>query len=438
MDFSRDIVGIIAEYNPFHAGHLRHLQETRKRVGEDAVIVVAMSGNFTQRGEPAIWDKWLRARVAVDHGANLVVELPVYYALSAAQDFAYGGVKLLEALGAQYLSFGSEDADVARLLAFAQKKRDAQFNVDLRHHLSKGESYPKAMELAGMPSTPNAILGVEYLSQTTKLQPIVIERPQNHSSEILGSIPTLSSARAMRAYLKDLGSMPPCTAMPNREYHSMHCTQTPSTTREAEISCAIRSVSGIDYSPYPLKPILTNGAFALIALAALRTAEPSKLAESRGAAEGIEHRLIEAAQKSKTFDELVERASSKRFTMARIRRILYSYLLGMKHSRLPEPPRYARILGFDTDGQKLIRALRDFYKEENRKKNEQEEKDPSFTDWVVPFTIINKLSRDRIADPFLELDIKAAALYSAVLGEPTDEYSRIPYMKCPNSKCPLK
>lgn len=413
MEFSRDIVGIIAEYNPFHAGHLRHLQETRKRVGEEAVIVVAMSGDFTQRGEPAVWDKWLRARVAIDHGANLVVELPVYYALSAAQDFAYGGVKLLEALGAQYLSFGSEDADVAKLLEFSHKRRGAQFSADLRYHLGKGESYPRAMELAGMPSTPNAILAVEYLSHTTKLQPIVIDRPQNHSSEVLGSVPTLSSARAMRTHLKNLGNTYIDSAR-DCDGKAILCLE------PLEIARAVSNISGIDYTAFPLKPILTNDAFGQIVLASLRVADSGVLAETRGAAEGIEHRVIAASHKAKTFDELIELASNKRFTMARIRRIVYSYLLGMKRSRLPEPPRYARILGFDAQGQKLIRVLRNFYKDSVGQTMESHSKS---------FTLINKLSRERISDPFLDLDIKAAALYSAILGEPTDEYSRIPYIK---------
>ena len=189
-----NVLGIIAEYNPFHNGHLHHLIESKKITNSDYTIAI-MSGNFTQRGEVSIVDKWEKTRMAINNGIDLVIELPTLYAISSAENFASGAIKILNSLGiVDFLSFGSESNDIsllddiANVLAF----EPAQYKTLLSHELARGESFPKAREnavmmylndvrrFANVLSSPNNILGIEYLKslkrQKSKIQPITIKR----------------------------------------------------------------------------------------------------------------------------------------------------------------------------------------------------------------------------------------------------------------------
>ena len=145
-----NILGIIAEYNPFHNGHLHHLIESKKLTNSDYTVAI-MSGNFTQRGEVSIVDKWSKAQMAIENGVDLVIELPTLYAISSAENFASGAIKILDSLGiVNYISFGSESNDIsllddiANVLAFEPSK----YKALLSHELARGESYPKARENA--------------------------------------------------------------------------------------------------------------------------------------------------------------------------------------------------------------------------------------------------------------------------------------------------
>ncbi|MBR5162514.1 MAG: nucleotidyltransferase family protein, partial [Schwartzia sp.] len=205
-------VGIIAEYNPFHNGHLLQIREIRRRF-PDARIVVVMSGSFTQRGSAAILDKWTRAASAVRHGVSLVLELPTVFATRSAQYFAGGGVRLLDRLGvAETLAFGSEYDDLS-LLSQMAKESDASENTGaLRAALCNGESYAAALTGNSDPSAvirqPNVILAVEYLRALTryaaKLTPLPLPRfAAAHNDRALPSdeaIP-IASASAIRAAL---------------------------------------------------------------------------------------------------------------------------------------------------------------------------------------------------------------------------------------------
>ena len=163
------IVGIVSEYNPFHNGHNRQLQLIRQILGEDTAIVCAMSGNFVQRGGPAIFDKTLRARAAVECGADLVLELPVQTALSSAEGFASGGVKILGQL-CDTLCFGSETGESKKIMSTAEALLTPAFSSHLRTHLDAGLSFPaarqKTLEDMGFDGAllenPNDILAVEY------------------------------------------------------------------------------------------------------------------------------------------------------------------------------------------------------------------------------------------------------------------------------------
>lgn len=177
-----NVLGIIAEYNPFHNGHLYHLIESKKITNSDFSIAV-MSGNFTQRGDVSIVDKWEKAQMAINNGIDLVLELPTLYAISSAENFASGAIKLLNSLGiVDYLSFGSECNDISILSEVADvlANEPKEYKTLLSHELSRGVSFPKARERALMMylndvrryanilSTPNNILGIEYLKALKK------------------------------------------------------------------------------------------------------------------------------------------------------------------------------------------------------------------------------------------------------------------------------
>ena len=171
-----ETVGIICEYNPFHNGHARQLRLIRQAMGEDCAVVCLMSGNYVQRGEPAVFPKMLRAEAALRCGANLVLELPLTAALSSAEGFAFSGVSILSELGCDRLCFGVETRDTEALLCSAKANLDPRFDGLLRQQLDSGCSYAAARQLAlealgagaGL-SSPNDILAVEYCKALLRL-----------------------------------------------------------------------------------------------------------------------------------------------------------------------------------------------------------------------------------------------------------------------------
>ena len=214
-------LGIIAEYNPFHKGHEYHLKESLKATGAQNVICV-MSGNFVQRGEPAIIDKWARAEIALKNGVDLVLELPVIFSAASAEYFAFGAVSILEATGiVDCLCFGSESGKISDLQAMADifHEETPKFKELLMKNLSAGFSYPKARELAASQYTSsssgsalqlsNNILGIEYLKALRKLgsriQPVTIKRTGSHYNDETFSS-TIPSATAIRNVLLGPGS----------------------------------------------------------------------------------------------------------------------------------------------------------------------------------------------------------------------------------------
>ena len=186
-------VGIICEYNPLHLGHAAQMERIRRICGEDTAVVCVMSGNFVQRGEPAVLDKYTRAKGAVLCGADLVVELPVTAALSSAEGFARGGVEVLDRMGvADALCFGSESGDAAGLLAAARAMEDPRFPACLREKLDAGLAYGAAKQqtlealtgISGVARTPNDILAVEYCRalqlRGSRVEPMPILRPGSY------------------------------------------------------------------------------------------------------------------------------------------------------------------------------------------------------------------------------------------------------------------
>lgn len=329
------VAGIIAEYNPFHNGHLYHLRSTREKTGCDYVIAV-MAGCFTQRGEAAIADKWERARTALISGVDLVIELPALFAMRPAQFFARGGVRLLGALGVvDDLSFGCETDDLNVLTEMVRLLRDEppEMKKLLREGLERGESYPRAQGRAletmlglstGTANAPNLALALEYLKENARLnrpmQPLAVKRTTPYHDL---SVNDMASASAIRAALRrgeDVGR-----ALP------------------AGLSGDLSREDGLDD----------------LLLYRLRGMTAEELRGLHDMPEGLEMRILQMADQSASREELTERVKCKRYTRARVSRCLTGALLGMDAqlcSRYVCPP-YARVLGFRERARPLMRRI---------------------------------------------------------------------------------
>lgn len=357
-----NIAGIICEYNPLHNGHVHHISATKKACGADYVVCV-MSGSFVQRGEPAIIDKWTRTRMALLCGADLVLELPALYALRSAQDFALGGVGILDSLGCvTHLSFGSEYPLEALRTAMTE-----EHCAGIRDALAKGESFPRAVgQMGGVLAHPNATLGVEYLRAIDRLQspitPLIIERRHPHDAPQLHS---MASASAIRKATLEGDS--PAHAMPD-ECFSLY-------------EQALHGQNG---------PAMVEPLFRML-LNAIRNVEPGSLDHLPGAAEGLGRRLWRAAQSAQSYDDLLHNVKCKRYTMARIRRLAMHALLQTPKelSLAPIEPSYARVLGFRKQAQPLLRQIDRYGK--------------------IPIT--TKLPSS-VQDPCLALDIRAQNIWA--------------------------
>jgi len=346
-------VGIIAEYNPFHKGHAYHLRMARERTGAAAVIVV-MSGNYTQRGEPAAFGKWQRARWALESGADLVLELPTVYAVSSAEGFALGGVTLLHRLGVvDCLCFGSETDDLAQLELVAEllALEPPPFKQHLQRLLAEGHTHARARALAAagilgdtftgkVLSSPNSILSVEYLKARRALgspmRPVVIRRRSAgyHEDRLEREMP---SATAIRAGIFTHGAADELVrgALPSHVYDSI-----------------IRTLKK-GFCPVRLDD------FSVMLLCTLRRLGKDGIATLGEVAEGLENRIYEACGSARTAGELIDRIKTKRYTRTRLQRILVYALLGIDKTtlaslRYPETPVYARILGFTSVGETLL------------------------------------------------------------------------------------
>lgn len=330
--------GIICEYNPFHRGHLRQLRLTREALGEDCAVVCLMSGNYVQRGEPAVFPKSLRAQAAVRCGADLVLELPLTAAMSSAEGFAAGGVRILSALGCEALSFGSETGSPEPLLAAARANLDPTFDELLKKHLSDGSSYARARTLAlkelGVETTldaPNDILGVEYckaiLRQCSPMKPLVIPRTGSYHARSLD--PAAPSASALRLEL---------------------LRGTPDAWKAAipDGLCAL----------YKDAPVHSLEAGERAILARVRTLPEEAFRALPFGAEGLWSKLMKNCRGCGSVEEILEATKSKRYARSRIQRMLLCAFLGLTAENLSAPAPYARILAFNSRGRSLLRDLK--------------------------------------------------------------------------------
>lgn len=341
----KKVVGIIAEYNPFHAGHAYQISEVRRLV-DDAKIIAVMSGSFTQRGTPSLLDKWTKARLAIIGGCDLVLELPFTSAVRSAQDFARGAVNLLNELGiVNAISFGAETSNLQQL-QLAAKIFDAEnFSAQIKTEMSRGISYAAAVTKILSTATnldenifrqPNTILAVEYLRALPKnIQPILIPRIGAGYND-LTLTKNFSSATAIRHAVYE--------KIPQWEKIS----QAVNAQTLAELQAA--KFEGLVDENFLFRPLLTK----------ILTTSPDELRGIYGMREGLEHRLINAAKSAKTFDELVNAIASKRYPISRVKRLLLYVLMNLTDEKILElqNANFARVLAFNSNGQALLKKIR--------------------------------------------------------------------------------
>lgn len=326
--------GIIVEYNPFHNGHKFHIEKSKEITGADAVIAV-MSGSFVQRGEPALFDKFIRAKAAIAGGVDLVIELPFCYACAPAQFFAEGAVRLLANTGiVNSLCFGSESGDIQAL------ESSHNSSDKTKEYLACGMSYPAACAAASDNplSSPNDILGAEYLravkSYAPELSAYALKRRDNgyHSLDAAGSF---ASATAIRSMI-DGGNFSEIRNFVPAEIFELF---------EKEYNIG-------NYTDFSLLDSLVLGK--------LRTG--ISMADTAYAAEGIENRFYESSFAVSSIRELADSVKTKRYTYARLMRIIACYTAELTEGDLQEfvctCPKYIRILAANETGKKMLSEMK--------------------------------------------------------------------------------
>lgn len=347
------VIGVVAEYNPFHNGHYYHLQATKEITGAEYCVAV-ISGNFTQRGDTSIVNKWAKAYMAICGGADLVIELPTVYSISSAENFASGAVKILDNLKVvNAISFGAEANDFATLNNIANvlyEEPKAYTNI-LSHELKKGISYPAARENALMMylndikryantlSSPNNILAIEYLKalkiQKSKLEPIMIRRKKVYYNDNK-IVDDFASATAIRKLLQ------------GGEYANLRKV----IPRSSYTIIGQESRKG--------GMVLSLAKYEKEIIYALRKMTVEEIADLPDVSEGLQFAIKNAANEANNLKDLISNIKSKRYTQTRIQRILLYALLGidkklMENSRKVVP--YVRVLGFTQKGKSLLSEI---------------------------------------------------------------------------------
>lgn len=352
------VAGIITEYNPFHCGHAYQIQETRKRFDVDYVVVV-MSGNFVQRGEPALFDKWKRTELALIGGADVVLELPTLYACSSAELFAKGSVNLLNQTGSiDYLMFGSEHGELSTMQTLATFLNDEPPNYKnaLHSELKLGLSYPKArsnainatfQDASHLLKGSNNILGIEYLralaSCRSSIVPVTIKRVgSSYLDESISQV--LPSATAIRAFLKD-------TKLTKNSFTALS-----NALPEPIIEHLIKNSQS-------LAPLYMHHLYPTFRYL-LETTSPSRLSEIYDIPNELVARLIKKSRIHSTYEPFIEDSMSKNFTKATIQRSLIHLYLSLmqddfdQFTHNQQYNHYIRLLGFKKNASKLIATMK--------------------------------------------------------------------------------
>lgn len=337
------ISGIICEYNPFHNGHAYHIAKTRENGATH--IVAVMSGNFVQRGDAAVLGKLTRAQIAVASGADLVLELPVAYSLAPAELFARGAVFLLRGLGCvEELSFGSECGDPAKLSQAVKASVSCAKSDALRELLREGMSYPSAMrrltaeqygeELAQVFDGPNNLLAVEYLKAMiflgAKFQPFTVPRKSAMHDMLEGQDGSIASASFIRSCVEE-----------NEEYEDLVPPLTVRALSKAGSAGCIGRFRNLER----------------LILYRLRMVTQEELADQFEMGPGLDGRIL-AARSCNSLDEALHAIKTKRYPMARIRRLLLNLLIGIRKEDLQTPPPYGRVLALNERGCEILAAAK--------------------------------------------------------------------------------
>jgi predicted nucleotidyltransferase len=377
-------VGVIVEYNPFHNGHAFHLDAAKEATGADIVIAV-MSGNFLQRGEPALVSKWYRTKMALFNGVDIVIELPYQFATQKAETFANGAVSILDAIGCNSLCFGSESGDLSSFLETIDffNKHKEQLNLHIKNNIKTGISYPKALSISfqAMSSSekhvnlakPNNILGYHYIKalqqQNSQVKPYTVKRKNADYHDEHFATETIASATSIRKALFSTSQdstvieqyVPAPTSQLLKEYIGEY-----GAFHEWE-----------NYWPYLQ--------FRLI------QSHPHDLKEIYEVEEGLENRLIAAALEASSFQEFMKKIKTKRYTWTRLQRLCVHVLTNTKKIEMhqfSEKASYLRLLGMTRNGKEYL----------NKQKSH----------FSLP--LIAKLSAFKSNE--ISLDIKASRIYS--------------------------
>ena len=331
-----EITGIICEYNPLHLGHKKQLDTVRENFGRESGIVCLMSGNFVQRGAPAIVDKSLRAAAAIACGADLVLELPVTASLSSAEGFAAEGVRILSPF-CDRLCFGAECADENALNTTARALLSPEFKEHLRIYLDEGISFPaarqKALEAMGVPgdllTAPNNILGVEYckaiLSQKSTMRPYPILREGSYHDDVADrENPSATAVRSLMERKQNWQSYIPEAALPYFSGAALHA-----------LSLGERAVLG-----------------------KLRTLPDEAFSALPGGSEGLWRKFMHACRKETSLSAIAEATKSKRYTRTRIDRMLLCAFLDITQEMCSTPAPYVRVLALNDRGREILKLAR--------------------------------------------------------------------------------
>lgn len=400
------VLGVIAEYNPFHNGHLYHIHKSIEQSSAEYVVAV-VSGNFVQRGNTSIIDKWTKTKMALACGADLVIELPTIYSTSSAENFAEGAIKILDSLKiVDTLSFGMETNDLATLnnIANVLYQEPKEYVTMLNHELSKGLSFPKAREnalmvylndikrYANVLSGSNNILGIEYLKALKKLKsplkPIAIKREKVlYQDEMI--VDDFASATAIRKMIVNNQFNDIMKVIPRSSY--------------------ILLAQELRKGHY----VLDLSKFQKEILYILRKMTVEEIRNLPDVTEGLENTIKNAADSCNNIIDLVNMIKSKRYTQTRIQRILVYALLGidkkaMETSKRIEP--YVRVLGYSEKGQRLLSEI--------MKKNPK-------TNLVTSVKKFLETSKNKNLKEMLQLDIYATNIYT--LGYEKDSWANLDY-----------
>lgn len=395
----RKVLGIVAEYNPFHNGHFYHMQESKKITEADSCICV-ISGNFTQRGEPSIVNKWAKTYMALCCGADLVIELPTIYSISSAENFASGAIKIFDSLKiVTDISFGAECNDLATLnnISNVFYSEPANYKTILNHELKRGLSYPMAREnavlmylndikrYANVLSNSNNILAIEYLKalkqQKSMIQPNIVPRKNVYYND-QKIVDDFASATAIRKL------------MLNREYAEVRKVVPRSTYQ----------IIGEEYKKNHI--ILGIKKYEKEIIYALRVMPIEEIQNLPDVNEGLEFAIKKAASETNDIEELIEKVKSKRYTQTRIQRILVYVLLGITKKDMEDSKKmvpYVRVLGFNSRGKILISEIMN----QNPKLN-------MITS--VGKYVNKKMPKNKQLTRMLDLDINATNIYTLGYG----------------------